>query len=189
MNSKLKHTITFFSVVFVLIGYTYLLSQYSPEEITKLLGITDGYMFALFISLIAGFSSVFSTTVFVAVYTLANANFNPIILGICAGFGLAIGDGVFFYLGHKGKKVISGKMKIMVDKVLKFIENRKKSTIQFFLFLYISFVPMSNDIVLIPLGYSKFRYRDIVIITFVGNIIAVTLFAYLSVLGYNYLVV
>jgi hypothetical protein len=79
-------------------------------------------------------------------------------------------------------------MKKFIDRVIVFIENKKKSTIQFFLFIYISFIPMSNDIILVPLGYSKFEYKDIALISFAGNIVAVSLFAYLSVLGYNYIV-
>ncbi|NCC71039.1 hypothetical protein EOM09_05650, partial [bacterium] len=157
-----------------------------PKQITDFLGIDENsFVFSFIISSLGGFSSIFSTSVYATLFTLVNAGMNPFILAISAGLGLSVGDSIFFLLGHKGKEINLGKLQKLAKKISDFIQNKKKNTIKIFVFLYIAFTPFPNDIIMIPLGYSRIRYHQIIFEVIIGNIIAVLIFLFISMWTYN----
>ncbi|MCA1807833.1 MAG: hypothetical protein LC687_08320, partial [Actinobacteria bacterium] len=101
MNTKQNYLIVF-SILIFLIGWSLLLYHISPTEIIDYLGTDNALLITFVVSLIGGFSSFTSGSYYGVIITFASGGVNPILIGLCAGIGLTIGDSLVYYLGTRG---------------------------------------------------------------------------------------
>jgi len=141
-NRKL---IGFLVLIVFIIGLVTALYFLTPEEIVDVLGVRNAYLLAFVVAFFGGFSAWSSFAFIATLATLSIGGLNPIILGLVAGISLAIGDGIMFYLGSKGRELIIGKWKKRLDKVSRWTKQKVGKAIPFIAYLYIGLTPFPND--------------------------------------------
>ena len=97
---------------------------------------------------------------------------NPIYLGLVSGISLAIGDMIMFYAGSKGRELIRGKWDRKIDKVANVFKKRKwlEKTIPVIAYLYMGFVPLPNDVLILFLAAIEYPVKRMNGIIVLGDI-------------------
>jgi membrane protein DedA with SNARE-associated domain len=161
-------------------GLTFLALQDIVDWMSNF-AIQYGYLGIFLISLL-GASSVFipipSTVVIFILGGLQVGNppvwaFEPILIGVAAGAGAAIGEFTGYLLGMGGRKVISEKYKKKMEVLMKLF--KKFGPITIFLF---AFTPLPDDLLFIPLGVMRYGIIRALIPALLGKILSNLVIAY-----------
>ena len=127
--------------------------------------------YSVFVSLFGGFSAGGSLTFISLLITLVTGGMNPIYLGLVAGTALAIGDMFMFYAGSKGRELVTGKWDNKINKVAKAFKKRKwlEKMTPFIAYVYISFFPLPNDVLILFLAAIKYPRKKMNGIIILGD--------------------
>jgi membrane protein DedA with SNARE-associated domain len=185
LKSKYKSFI--FLLVFV-ISWSVVLYFINPQKIVDFIGINNGYVVGFLISLLGGVSVASSGVIYTMLATLVAGGLNFVILGIVIGIGASIGDMVMFFVGMKGKTSLEKKFKNFFANYDKWLKKVPKPVIYLFVFIYTAFIPLPNDIILVPLGLAGYSFKKIFMFVFAGNLVFMIVLGYLSLKGSAYLV-
>jgi len=154
--------------------------QIGPEQLVERIGVHNGYLLAFLVTLFGGSSTFTSLAHVTTVSTLALGGLSPFILALVGGVGLFLGDSVYFYLGHRGRKVVSDNK--YVNMFVKWINKLPHWSVGIVVYVYFSsFMP--NDFMLILFGLGKYSYKKLVIPLLLGDITFIFLVAYLAAQG------
>lgn len=175
-RKKLRYALL--AAIFIIIaGWTLTVYIIGPERVINTVGEGNSYVLSFFLGLIGGSSFLTSAPFYAAIYSLSSGGLNPYLLGIIAGIGLAIGDALYYLLGHEGRKILPWRIKNKVNRLSEWIKKKNSFIVLSMSFLYIAFIPLPNDILLTVLGLAKYPFKKIVPILIAGDI------AFLILLG------
>lgn len=142
----------------------------SPEEILNTIGINNGYILAFIVSFFAGFSTFTAVSFYSLLIAFITGGLNPWLLALITGTSLALGDMFLFYFGRKGRDMISGKVDRAISNMAhSFNHHKLEKYIPLFSYLYISFIPLPNDWLLIFLASIRYQQRNMNIIIILGD--------------------
>jgi membrane protein DedA with SNARE-associated domain len=145
-------------------------------DVLMKIALNYGYVGAIIVSILGNFLPFIPIPYLIAIYYMASyMPVDPIILGIAAGIGGAIGKSVIYLLGFEGSKIIitEGKRR-QIEKFKEMLG--KYGAIAVF---FATVTPSPDDIVIIPLGLVRYSFIKFFIATAFGKIllsIAVALF-------------
>ncbi len=167
-----KKLISFLALVIFLVFLIILLYFINPEEIVNKIGVRNGYILAFVVSFFGGFSAGGSVSFISLLITFVAGGMNPVYLGLVAGTSLAIGDMIIFYAGSKGRELVRGKWDKKIDKVANVFKKRKwlKKIIPIIAYVYIGFIPLPNDILILFLAAIKYPVKKMNGIIILGDI-------------------
>jgi len=169
MNKKEK-IIVFVALASFLVVWSLIIYNFSPTEITESLGTTNSYILQFFASFLGGSSIFVPFPYYLLVITLGAAGFNPILLGLVSGFGVILGDSISYLVGYLGKGISSKKINTKLTKIHNWLTKQNYFIVATILFLYGAITPLPNDLVIIPLGLTRFGYWKVMIPIGIGNI-------------------
>lgn len=156
----------------------------SPEEILNTIGIKNGYILAFIVSFFAGFSAFTAVSFYSVLIAFISGGLNPWLLALITGTSLALGDMFLFYFGLKGRDMISGKVDRSISKMAHYFSHHKREKlIPLFAYLYISFIPLPNDWLLIFLASIRYPQRKMNIIIILGDYTHVSFLTFLIMKG------
>ncbi|MFH1286618.1 MAG: hypothetical protein ABII02_02605 [Candidatus Magasanikbacteria bacterium] len=138
---------------------------------------TFGYTGILFTAVISGFNVVVPVPIIAFFPFFMELGFHPIIAVLVIAFGMSVGDFFGFLIGSAGREVIKPKE----GKILKRLEDmREKHSLLplVFMFFYAAFMPIPNELVVIPLAFLGYRMWKVMTVIFLGNIIFNTIAAF-----------
>ena len=185
MKKRTKNILTFSILIIILGGWILIFKYINPQLIVAKLGATNGYTILFLLGVIGGASTFTGPSYFLALTTLALGGLNPVILGICGGLGVTIGDTIIFTIGLKAGKKAPDKFKEKIAKFEKFLEKKKGWLVNLFLYIYIGFTPLPNELATIPLGLIEYGKKKIILFLLLGNITSGILGALLGIYGIN----
>lgn len=172
-----KQFVLVFLFMAAIIGTLIISSSLSEsEQVTKV--VTEfGYVGVMIMGIIAGLNSVvpIPAAAFTPVFTAAGLTIPFIILALAAG--TLVADFVSFYLGQLTKSLVTDKY----PRLTTFFENlkaRHHHWLPFFVLLYAAFMPLPNEIILIPLGIAGVTFGRVIIPLFIGDFIFQTYMVY-----------
>ncbi len=171
---------TIFGAVFViaLFAGAVLLAQYVQDNShAQEIVASFGYFGVLLISFVSGLNLFvpIPATAFIPIFSAAGFSLVMIISIIVVGTTIA--DLLSFYIGtiiKKSKRVRKNKVYRTLQK---WCEGKPKTT-QLVVFLYASFIPLPNEVLLLPLGALGIRLSRLVPAFVLGTILHVTLLAH-----------
>jgi len=145
-----------------------------------------GYIGLFVASVISGFNVIVPVPVvaFFPFFVSTGLQEIPIILVI--SFGMVVGDLLGYSIGRGGREMFSEKKQKQLDRMTVRIDRMQQRHRLFpaiFLFFYAAFLPIPNELVVIPMGFFRFRLRYMVIAIFLGNLV----FNILLALGFTHL--
>ena len=131
-----------------------------------------GYGGLFFVSAISGFNIVVPLPVSSFFPTLMAAGFTPSMTIVVISLGMLAGDSVGYILGRTGRSMVGdSKKEYKIIKIIKKAEKKHPLLPYGVLVLYAAFVPLPNELIVIPMGYLRFRAPLIFISLFVSNIL------------------
>lgn len=177
-DKKILGSIFFVGVIIAVLVASFYLTQYvSTDEASQKLIQEFGYLAVLFISFIAGlnvFLPVPAAT-FVPIFTAGGMSLPIIILLLI--IGTLIADLLSFAIGHYGKNVVASHYPKIQSWLTKQF-NKHRNYLPYYIFVFAAFVPLPDEIYLIPLGIIGIRLREIILPLVLGTIVYQTLAAY-----------
>jgi membrane protein YqaA with SNARE-associated domain len=132
-----------------------------------------------------GISIMFPIPYYLLVFTFAAGGGNPILLGIFAGIGLAVGDSTSYLFGYHGGKLIPKLYQKMSRKITKKIMSSPEWARNLILFTWGAVTPFPNDILIVPLGLMRYPYKKTIIPIGLGNIVFNTAVAFAGAYGFH----
>lgn len=141
-----------------------------------------GYIGIYLISLIGSATILFPLPAATFVF-LAGAILNPLILGIVAGFGAAIGELLGYGFGFGGRKISEKRFKEKLDKARELFEKYGG----FFILILFAATPLPDDVVGILGGFLKYEIKKFFIAVSIGKIIFHLTLAYAGFYGINWI--
>ncbi|MFH0987228.1 MAG: VTT domain-containing protein [Candidatus Micrarchaeota archaeon] len=163
----------------ILIGFLAILFAGIKFDVDSMMKLVEQYWIlgAFLMGFMSSGSLFLPTPSFIVVF-LMGAKFNPILLGISAGLGAAVGELIGYYLGMAGHK-FTKKYDHELGHVKCLFERYHGQLVIFFFAL----TPLPFDIVGIFCGVIKYPFRKFFIPTVAGKIIKYTVIAYAGAIG------
>lgn len=182
ISPKTEHIIKRVAVFAIFIVAIFWLTNYiAEEESIQYLVNSFGYYGIYTASVISGFNLIVPIPIiaFISIFLDAGFGFWTTIFVIAAG--MTTGDLLGYFLGRLGRHLVQEGMgsKVWVSKKLISIREKNPHLPYLFLFIMASFVPLPNEITVLPMSFLGYKLVFILPIVFVGNLI----FNYLSATG------
>lgn len=131
-----------------------------------------GYLGILFVQLISS-STILLPLPGIAAVFVYGAILNPLIVGLFAAAGSALGELTGYAIGYGGHRLILSRDKKVAKKVRSLFHKYNP----FFVIMFFAVVPFPFDIVGVVCGLSKYDIRKFVLAAFAGNWIKLSLIA------------
>ncbi len=178
-----------FAVILILffILWSILIYNYSPEQITEIIGVENGYLLAFILAFIGGTSILFPIPYYLFVFTFGAGGLNPFVLGLSAGIGVMLGDSTSYFLGYHGSSILPTRLVSLFSKITQWLTKKSYKLIFIIFLIYGSVTPIPNDLITVPMGLGKYNYWKVIIPLGIGNIIFNTLLALAGLYGWNIL--
>ncbi len=144
------------------------------DKILDFLKIKNPYIFIFFVALVAGASMFTTSTFYITLAALSLQGHNPYLLGLFSGTGIVLGDTFFYLMGNEASTLEWINKTKIYKKLETFIKKQSKLTVQIFVFLYATISPLPNDIIMMILGATKFKYKNFIIPLFLGDVLFMT---------------
>ena len=173
-KNKKKKPILFFLLFFIVIGWFSLLYFFGVKKIIEISRINNPYIFIFFVALIAGASMFTTSTFYVTLASLSLLGYDPYLLGFSSGIGIVLGDTFFYYFGHEASNIKWLTKTKLYKKLKKFIIKQPKIIVQIIVFLYAVISPFPNDIIMMTLGATEYKYKDFIFGLFLGDVFFMT---------------
>ena len=184
-NIKKELIILFFICLFIV--WSFILYKITPSQIVNYIGINNSYVIIIILGFLGGTSILFPFPYYLFVFSFAAGGSNPLILGICAGIGVAVGESTSYLVGYQGRSILSKSHQKKLNYLCKNCDKPKNTIlISLILFLYGAFIPLPNDIMILPLGAARYNYWKLIIPLGLGNIIFNIILAYSGIYGWHF---
>lgn len=171
---------TFLILLVTVTVFSFAFCFYSPQELVEKIGVHNGYVLMFFISLFGGVSAIASGSYLGTLAALAAGGLNPFFLAILSGAGATFGDSMFFFLGKRGRGVMSKNiLHKWAKKLNSWLEQKPAWFTPVAIYTMVSFTPIPNDILALTMGFAKKKYSVVVIPLVLGNMT----FAFLVAMG------
>ena len=182
---KKKKLLIFLALLTIFIAWSVTLYYYSPSKIIEKIGIQNSYLILGILALIGGTSIFLPFPYYIFTISFGAAGLNPLLLGIFAGIGTLVGDTTSYYLGYKGREIVPKKLTKHFKKISHWATHEKQKHLLIFTFLYTAFIPLSDDIIMIPAGAIKYPFLKLATTACLGKIVFNTLLALSGFYGFN----
>lgn len=140
------------------------------EALVNRLGAHNGYIIAFIVSFFAGFSAFTAVSFYSILITLVAGGLSPVLLAIIVGASLSLGDIFMFYFGRKGRDILSGRADRLFERMSRFLRKPGRGKyIPLFAYIYISFIPLPNDWLLLFLASIRYPNRIMNLIIVAGD--------------------
>ncbi len=170
MERRTKNILGFSIFIILIAGWIALFKYINPQLIVAKVGATNGYIILFLIGTLGGASTFTGPSYFIALTTLAAGGLNPVILGICGGLGITIGDTIVFFILVSAAKKAPDKFKEKFEKFEKLIYRKPKWMINLIFYLYVGLTPLPNEIAAVSLGIIGHEKKSVILFLFLGNI-------------------
>jgi membrane protein YqaA with SNARE-associated domain len=145
-----------------------------------------GYLGIFLASILGSASVLLPVPIFIVIFT-AGAVLNPLLVGIVAGFGSAIGELVSYGIGFGGEKFLEKKINLKENK---WISRGKKWMNRyggFFLVFVFAATPLPDDIIGLICGAIRYDIKKFFIACLLGKILSSLALAYGGYYGLNWI--
>ena len=143
-----------------------------------------GY-FGIFLITLIGYSTIFFPFP-AAIFVFSAGGFlNPLILGVVAGFGAAMGEMTSYGVGFGGRKLILKKENVeKLEKITNFLKRRGA----FFAIIFIASLPFfGGDLLGISAGFLKYDFKKFFLASFIGKSILHLIIAFAGFFGISWI--
>ena len=173
-NKNILQFVLIVSLIIILILLTPLLKE---SDIIVRLVDSYGYIAVFLLSIISGFNILVPVPPAIIGTLFIELGLNIVGVIITIIIGITIADLTAFYLGKTINQFFENRN--AVRRIEKYILKYKYFHIILIL-LWASFIPLPNEVILIPLAIIGYKFKDIVIPLLIGNVIGTYYFIFIG---------
>ncbi len=171
MIKKYYKNILFFLVLIIFLGVLFsVVNRFGSDGLIEKIGARNSYLIMFVVAFFGGFSAWSSISFLATLITFSIGGLNPIYLGVIAGGALAMGDGLMFYVGSKGRELIVGKWGKKLEKFSFSVEKKIGKAMPFISYAYIGLTPFPNDFLIIFLAMIKYPSKKMYVPIIFGDL-------------------
>src|SRR3989304_4912501 len=163
MKDLLKYLPRILLILFF-IGCSFLLYYSSPEKLIEFIGVENAYFFIFILALIGGITTFSGIPYHLVLVTL--------------------GDSTSYYVGHQGKVILPQNIQNFLGRISAFGFKHPR-LLPLFFFLYGSFVPFSNDFIVISMGLARYPFWRVMLPLGAGNLVFNISLAFFALYAYD----
>ncbi|KKS26342.1 MAG: hypothetical protein UU87_C0002G0021 [Parcubacteria group bacterium GW2011_GWA2_42_11] len=156
-----------------------------PDKLIGFVGVENAYLLIFVLAFIGGLTTFSGVPYHLVLIALAVGGLNPLFLGFSASIGVMLGDTTSYFIGLKGGELLPRAIQNIFQKMIAFFM-RFPRLLPFFFLFYGSFIPFSNDFIVISMGLAKYPFWRVMVPLAIGNIFFNTGLAFLTVYAYNF---
>lgn len=166
-----RRLIIFILLSMVLISIFITGSIVKPEEFIDRIGTRNGYLSAFAIAFFAGFSALTAISFYSILIAYIAGGLNPFLLALVVGVSLALGDMFLYWIGRRGRDIISGSLDRRINRLADwFRTSGRERFIPVLSWIYMGFMPLPNDWLLLFLASIRFPHRKMHYIIILGDL-------------------
>lgn len=169
-RAKAKNLGIFAGLLIAIVGWTLVLMFFRPSEIVAWLGVTNSYLVAFLISIFGAIASITPVSTYPGIYTMAAGGIHPLLLAPIAAAGLTIGDYIFVFFGLSARGALSERITDKIENVMRWLNDKPTRFIQVFIFVWVGFLPIANNLLTAPLAMTGFHPRKMFVPLVLGNL-------------------
>ncbi|NCU41165.1 MAG: hypothetical protein EOM19_00380 [Candidatus Moranbacteria bacterium] len=186
ITKRMKHFLLFLGM-FVVVGvFSFLALSFSPEEIITWIGEENAYIALFFMALLGGSSVFIPFPYYLFTISFGALGLSPFLLGFVSALGAAVGDVTTYYFARKSRVIISSRMEKFFSRTLEVCTKKHPRLVPIFTFLYASFSPFPDDLIMVPAGLMKYPFKRLIVSLFLGKLVFNTLLAFAGLYGWGF---
>ncbi|MBT6069092.1 hypothetical protein HOG48_05025 [Candidatus Peregrinibacteria bacterium] len=182
MKKSLKY-FEFGLVVSLMIAVFTVLLFVTPEELVGVIGVTNGYLVVFLLALFHGFTAFLATSLYPVLVTFSLGGMHMFLLALIGGIAGALGNLIYFYIGYKGREVISEKYAKRVNGFSKWVNKQPRVVIPALAFMYFGFTPLPNEFLILSISVADYPFRKMILPLILGNIALMLTVQYVAING------
>ncbi len=182
-----KKYLAFFAAVMLVVAWIVLCYFVPPENMVELIGVHNGYAIVFLLSLFHGFTALIATSLYPVLVTFSLGGMSFMLLAVIGGIAGALGNLIYFYIGYKGREVVSGKYKKRVKRFSKWVNKQPRIIIPVLAFVYFGFTPLPNELFIVSISVADYPFKRMIIPLVLGNIALMFTVQYIAISGLNLL--
>ena len=175
-----KAQFPFLILIALFVAWTVFIYRIPPADIIEILGVRNGYLITFVLAFLGGISTFVPIPYYLFVMTFAAGGLNPFLLGFVAGIGLFLGDSTSYVIAYHGREIIPSRIQKTIDRAYEWSLSHPKWLASLAIFSYGAFIPLPDDLVVMPLGFIHYPYWRLMIPMTLGNIVFNTLAAFIG---------
>lgn len=146
------------------------------EAVTGAVG-RFGYIGIFTLSALSGFNIIFPIPIasFFPIFT--EAGFTPVSLIVVISLGMMVGDLLGYLLGTVGRDLIEARQS-RFNRLVTQVKGKHPRVMLTLLFFYAAFVPMPNELLVVPMAFHRYSWQSMAVALFFGNILFTSLIAF-----------
>ena len=160
--------------LFFIVGFAFFLADVvRTDESARAIVESYGYIGILVTAIVAGLNFVVPVPAAAFTPVFLEAGFSWFTIIALLVIGTLLADTIGYFLGRAGRQ-IADEDAPWVNRMESFIEKRPRLVVPV-VFLYASFMPLPNELILIPLGLAGHRFVTLILPLLLGNVVHQTL--------------
>ena len=164
------------AIILLLTGIVYVANLVVADDSAQAMVQQFGYLGVLVAAFIAGLNAIVPVPAWTLVPIFVAAGLWMPLIIVFLVIGTTLADLLAFYLGMKGRELAAAKYKKMRELTAWFEDGRMQYVIPV-VFLYASFSPFPNEVLLVPLALMGVHLRTVIFPLLLGTVIYQTAFA------------
>lgn len=144
-------------------------TQAAQNESIAALAADFGYLGIFGVSAVSGFNIFLPIPIVSFFPFFMDVGFAPVATIAAITAGMTLGDLLGFLIGNKGRAVVSSKQSHKILAQIQKLREKHWFWPLLVLFFYAGFVPLPNELIVIPMAFLGFRLRAMIIALFFGN--------------------
>ena len=180
MNKESRKAVIKIVVVAALLAVSFFAAvklQTNPDLASAI--IRFGYVGVFFISVVSGFNLIVPIPAVAFLPALLGAGMDPYILVVVITLGMTVADSGAYFIGQAARTFTLSKHQSRIKDRIERIRRRYPRLPLFLLAVYASFVPLPNELFVVPLALLGYRPVPVILAVLIGN----TIFNILAVLA------
>ncbi len=173
MKKNILRTLVFQVIAVILvIGVAFYFADLARgNESVQHMVSTYGFVGIFLVSVVSGFNFVIPIPAisFLPLFLESGLDYWSTIVVI--SMGMTTADSIAYALGNVGKKVVRGKIVEKLEKKIKILHEKYAWAPLVVLFIFATVAPLPNEVLLIPFAFLNYKFRYIIPIVLVGNIV------------------
>jgi len=170
-DKKKKRLLLQLFLVALLIFVIFWVNSYAVDhDFLRVVVQKFGYVGVFFGAAVSGFNLIVPIPIITFLPFFVEIGLNFYVLIFLIAFGMTVGDSIGYLIGKTGRGVFYSKPS-RLQKKIDSLSSKHKLLPYIVLFFYAAFAPIPNEVLVIPMAFSGFRFRYMFISLLLGNII------------------
>jgi len=171
-NKNILHAVIKVAFVAILLFFIFQFAGYISENDHLVDTVNQwGYLAAFGVALVSGFNFVIPIPAAAFLPVFITAGLNIYIVVLILALGLTLADSIAYLVGNAGKNLLSDEREKKLADLFESLQNKNSWLLPLFIILYASFVPVPNEVIVVPLAFVGYKFKYIFPLIFIGNFV------------------